>query len=103
MIGVTAQSSQLNNDVNLNDIGKSNNEHNEAINECSVGKNDNVGQGTNVGNGGRNGRENRHKNNNERENTNPNIFDQLSVSGQLLIVIILFYDDFDYIIFLVLQ
>lgn len=50
---------------------------------------------------GRNDREIRDKNVNERENET-NIFDRVD-SGQLLIVIILFYDEFDYIILLILR
>lgn len=69
-----------------------------AKNECSLG-NGNVGQRLNR-NGGQNGREISF---NERENTNPNILDQLTVSGHLMIVIILFYNDSDYVIFVVIQ
>lgn len=118
MIRDTAQSSLVNNDVKQKKIGKGKNDQSKGKCDQSGGKRDqnrrkldqsersvgnDIDQGTTAGNGGQNDRENRNKDNNERENENPNIFDQLSVSGQLLIVIIFCDDEFDYVIFLLLQ
>lgn len=109
MIRHTAQSSLVN--VKQKDLGKGKIDQNGGKCGQSGGKRDqnersignHVDQRTTAGNGGQSDREIRNKDNNERENANLNIIDQLLASGPLLIVIIFFDDDFDYIYFFTLR
>lgn len=110
MIRNTAQSSLVNNVVKQNNLGKEKNkrDQNGDKRDENGGKRDqnesSVGNDVNRGNGGQNDGETSNKDdNNKLENANPNIFDQLSASGQLLVVIIFFDDEYDYVIFLVLH